>query len=782
MTLFFSATSLSALTIDIQSGKEKGSTYSTIHIENPKDFLCESTMNEFDITTEIKCYFTHAPSRNFSTVKNPFFKIQSYETAKLYVVSIKPIKKMKLFSLPENMAQENFIVHKKVRKSKHWFIIGYKENLPLIQNKKIPLNGINFPIKFFNDTYPSVGALGLDGHPITTNQVADVSDYLDVRKFYVREQYENVLLAIEKALDKDPNTIFKSEFLLYKIRTQVALDELSEVIDLSKEFLREFSSDEAIPEVLLLIANATSKMGLIIDAEYFYDRLLSEHYNTKEATLGLIALGAHTSAKGDSKKAIKYYREALEKAETKDIASTAAYKTANFYLSKGDVKEASFYIQKIATGNVDYLLTDYQRTFDIAKEFSDHEAYIEAADLMSELLKTLEKSDRRYEAALYQISVWYDLGNSNEKAFGLYKRYMKEFEYGDYLSEIEERKDKVLFEIGDDNSTKLLALYDMISQKYHDQEIAKMSHYHKAELLFKTKEYQKVLDMRGKLRALNIEVYPNALTLITNSAEALAKEELKNKNCQNALTLLRAYHFKLTQSYSDTLYRCTMDVHDYKEAKSLAEPFIYDKDLSKRLLWLYRYVKAASKTGDMKIVFVTSEDLLALASIENVTKYDDVKKDLFWAAIKLKKDEKAITVITEIEKSLGLRFEEVELYYAMAKLAKQKRDDTMLENYASKVITLQNKHKSYNFSPAVDLLLISTLKKLVKDEKAYKITKDLVKRVSSSDDIARAYYELGMICQKLNLTKEMKESFTKSSQASKVSPWSKLSQDALDLL
>ena len=782
ITLFFFVTSLHAFTIDIQSGKEKGSTYSTIHLEKDHPFSCKSTFNEFGVNTEIKCYFKSAPRRNFSDVKNPFFSITSYETAKQYVISIKPKKKMKLYTLADKMSQKSFIVHKPRALSKHWFIIGYSKELPLIKNRKIPLHGINFPINFFNNDLPAVGALGLNGHPISTNEVADVDDYLEVRKFYKRFQFDQVLATIDNALEKDPNSIFKSEFLLYKIRAKIELDDLSDAIELCKDFLREFSSDEAIPEVLLHLAKLSTSMGLVIDAEYFYDRLLTEHYETHEATRGLIALAKHTSSKGDSKKAIGYYKHALRKAETKELASEAALKTANYYLSKGDVKSASTYIQKIAVGNVSYLLEDYHRTFDIAKEFSDHEAYNEAAALMYELVKTLVKSDRRYEGGLYQVAVWYDLGNSNEKAYELYKLYIKQFEYGDYLSEIQERKDKVLFEIGDDNSTKLLALYDMISEKYSHQKIAQTSQYHKAELLFKTKAYQKVLDMKRVLRSLDLEVYPKAETLISDSAQALAKEELKVKNCQNALTLLRAYDFNLTQGYSDTLYKCTMDVSDFKEAKALAEPYIYDKNLAKRMLWLYRFVKSSAKTGDMKSVYVMSEDLLALAEIEKVDKYKDVKTDLFLAAIALEKDDKAISVITDIEKSLGLRFKEIELYHAMVKLAKRKKDNTMLENYASKVIKLQKSSKSFNFSPSVDLMMINALKKLNKEQKAYEVAKGLVKLVKLPNDVARAYYELGMICQRLNYTKQMEKAFTKSSKASKTSAWSKLSQDALDLL
>lgn len=782
LTTFFFATYLNALSIDIQSGKEKSSTYSTIHLQNEKAFICEPKIDEFKVIIEISCYFNNAPIHTFSPVSNPFFTLKSHETNNLYIITIKPKYKMALIFLPENLALNSRITHKKRRLALHWLVVGYKENLPLIESKKVPVEGINFPVDFYKDTLPSVGALGLNGHPINTDEISDVSDYMEVRRYYDRAQYDQVFNIIDKALTKDPNSIFKSEFLLYKIRSKVALDELSDAIDLSKEFLREFSNNEAVPEVLLHLAESSSSVGLLIDSEYFYDRLLEEHYDSKQATKGLISLASHTLSKGDSKKALKYFIQGLEKAETKDLASDAAFKIANFYLAKGNVVEAAKYIQKIAVGNVEYLLKDYQRTYDIAKEFSDHEAYNEAADLMFEILNTLEKDDRKYEGILYQISVWYDLGGRNEKAFNLYQQYKKQFNFGDYLSEVEERMDKVLFEIGDTNTTKQLALYDTISQKYSREEIANRSKYLKAELLLKEKSFQKVLSMEDTLNALDTQLYPNAKSFISKSAKALASAELENKACDKAITLLRRYDFNITQEYSDLLYGCTMDVHDYKEAQSIAKPYIYDKQMKERLKWLYRYVKSSSKVGDIKTVFVMGDDLLSLASVEDSLKYHDVKIDIFNAALALGKEDKAIEMIISIQKEFGLRFSEIELYYKMVKLGKKRHDNTMIENYALKVLSLQKTANSYTFTPQVELLLLSALKKLNKDDEAYKQAKALVTRVSNDKDKARAYYELGMICQRLNFLDQMKKAFTKSSKASKTSPWSQLSQDALDLL
>ena len=788
IALFSATSAFAGLTLDIQSGQEAGVPYSTIHIQEDDAFICQESKNDFFEVTKIECFFPKAPQRSFRPLRNAFFDISSYETPTLYVITVKPLQKIKLYDVISNIAQTKRIDHELKRKARHWMIIGYQKELPLIQKHHLPQEGLNFPIDFYKEDLPAVGALGLNGKPIELDQVEDVSDYLDIRRLYKRELYDQVLVMIDKALQKDPHSIFKSEFLLYKLRILMNQEAYDDVIEGAKAFLREFSGDEAIPEVLLLIANAASKMGMVIDAEYFYDRLLTEHYDSKEATLGLMALGDHALAKGDARKALGYYKRALKKAETKEVASQAAYKLANYYLVKGRSKDAAFYMQKIAQGNIGFLLEDYERTFEIAKEFSDHEAYKEAAQLMEQVLATLDVSDRKYEGLLYQIALWYDQANENSKAYELYKKYLKQFAFGTYKDSVEEHMDKVLFKIGETNTTKELALYDTIQEKYAHEEIANKALYKRAQLYYKLKSYQKVLDLKEALNRLDQKRYGDAKTIILNSAKALAVKALKEKNCKETILLLRAYNFSISDAHAHELYSCSMQENDYAHAVEIAKEHIKAKDLKSRTAWLFDYVTASFKVGDYKTVFVAGQDLLTLFEVDEALqksykpKRCELYKEIFQAALALGYEEKAVEMATRLEQEYGLRYEDIEIYVRMAKLARARKDYTMVENYAYKVIRLQKRHQSFTQSPMIEFLALHALKKLNKTEKAYTLLHTLSKQNLKRDAKARLYYELGNLALQLDKKEEAKEAFMKSSKADDKSPWSRLSADALKLL
>lgn len=787
-SFFIFSPKLYALSINIQSGKEQGQTYATLHIQETTPFICQEDKNDFFEVTQIECFFTKAPHTSFNPLKNAFFSVASYETPTLYVIRIKPIEKIKLYDMIDSIAQKHRIDHEPKRQAKHWMVVGFKEHLPLIQEHHVPSNGLNFPIDFFKSDLPIVGALGLNGKPIELDQVEDVSDYLDIRKLFKRGLYDQAMSLIDKVLQNDPNSIFKSEFMLYKIRILMLNEAYDDVIEHSKAFLRNFSADEAIPEVLLMIADASSKMGMVIDAEYFYDRLLTEHYESKEATKGLIHLGAHALANGDGAKALKYFKEALKKAETKEVASEAASKLANYYLAKGRSKDAAFYMEKIAKANIAYLLEDYDRTFEIAKEFSDHEAYKEAANFMMYILNSMEQSDRNYEPLLYQIAVWYDQANENAKAYQLYKRYSDQFEFGDYKNDVEVRMDKVLFKMGEANKTKELALYNTIEEKYAQEEIAKKALYKKAELLYQMQSYQKVLDLQPRLNRLDLKRYPKSKELVLESAKALAKKSLDAKDCQRTILLLRNYGFTMSNENAQALYSCSMQESDYRHAVEIASEHIKDKALDKRIVWLYDYVIASSKAGDQKSVYVAGQDLLTLIDMDKKSqqayqaKRAKIYKAIFHAALALGYEEKAIAMATELEKLHGLRFEDIEIYVNVVHIAKARKDFTMLETYAYKVINLQKKAHSYSQSPAIEFLALSALKKLQKNQAAHELLKDLSLRIKTAAQGARIFYELGNIALQLGKKKEAKAAFIKSSNADKNSPWSKLSRDALKML
>jgi len=85
-------------------------------------------------------------------------------------------------------------------------------------------------------------------------------------------------------------------------------------------------------EILLLTANSNQVLKHRAEAKYFYNRLLSEHKNSKYAKLALIKIGDILLSHHKKQRAVDEYLEALERAKDINVASLAAYKIALFSL------------------------------------------------------------------------------------------------------------------------------------------------------------------------------------------------------------------------------------------------------------------------------------------------------------------------------------------------------------------------------------------------------------------------------------------------------------------
>ncbi|KIM11249.1 MAG: hypothetical protein KU37_06285 [Sulfuricurvum sp. PC08-66] len=770
-----------ALTLDVQSGKEQGEQFATLHLREATPFVCKESIDTHDVITKVECFFDKAPTKTFQEVRNLFFVIQSYETPTQYVISIAPLKRIKLFPMTTHLSRTKEIVRYDAKTSQHWMVLGYNETMPLAQSRPVPRGGLSFPIRFARSELPYVGALGLDGVPLDMEQVEDVGDYLEIRNLYTKEQYEEVLQRIARAEEANAASIFQSEFLLYKIRTLYRLDDSSAVVDLAKEFLRLYSSDEAVPEVLLMISNSASSLGLVIDAEYFYDRLLTEHYDSPYATQGLIDLGAHALNRGDAEQATRHLKKALEKAEDKALASQAAMKLVQLFIARGNAQEAAYYMQKIADGNLEYLLADVPNSFELAQEMAKLEAPKEAATVMEPIFGAIDNLHDSYEGILYQMAVWFDEANANEKAYHYYKKYLELYAYGEHVADVDTRIDKVLFEMGDENVTKQLELYATIETKYAAEEIAQDALFNRAKLLLQERRYQEVLALKESLMGLTQEKFASKTALLLEAATAAINEALDAPKCQEALKLSATHEHNLTVPYDVKLYGCAMQESMYATAATIAQPYTAQKSLEERLAWSYRYVKAKAKTGDDKEVFVVGTDVVSMAKMAKKESYQDVLYDLFKSSVNLNEREKSIDYITQIESTFGLLFKDIELYTLMARSAKNNNDSAMIETYATKVVTLQRQHKSYTQSPAIEFLLLKALKENSKNDKAYALLKELVGYVNEGENGARAYYELGAMAQKMGDKSAARSAFESSVKANATSPWGKLSSDALKL-
>lgn len=768
---------LFALNLSVNIAKEAGESFSIIQIKEDIAFRCLSKKDEFDNITQIQCIFPREPKQVFEKMQTRFFKIDSFVKHKKYYVRIYPLQKMKLFPILYSLHKNESIYQAdETLKSKHWTIVGFKDKLPLIKIEKTPPLGINFPIAMQELALPSVGALDISGNPIFIEKLKDVSAYMRVKNAYDSGHYENLAESVDKVFTEFPNTIFKSELLLYKIRGYHKTDESEDLIGIAKNFIWEYSDDEHIPEVLAYLANAYSNIGLQADANYFYERLFKEFPDSKYAPLGMIFLGDQYISGGKQRDAINYYKKALYLTKDVEIASMAALRLARISLDKGDMDKSSELIEKVVKGNPKYLLYNIAENYDIARTLANRKYQRIAADMLEAMLSNLPKKDDRYETMMKDIGIYLSETDDKPRAYKALKRYQKEYaKMGEYKDEVQEALDSLFYTPEDANKTALLQEYENLEQKYANQEIGKKARLERARLYYSQKQYQKVLDLEGS----GIEEEAEYEQLKHDSAKALAMISLEKGECEKAINLSSENNITLDSKFDTNLFKCAYTTGNYSLALKTAKKHLKDKD---RLKWLYDYAKTLFKEGKYDEVVKVSADILTLSDIEKTSEYDDILHDTFYSYERLKDQVGMIKTIKELERRRGLRFDDIELYVTMIKLGLKQKDDIIIQTYSNKVMKLQDKTSTYTQSPFVEFAALQVLKSQKKDKEQMALLKKLIKRKISNKEMSRAQYMLGSLLLKEGKNKEAKEAFEASIKADENSAWAGLSKDALELI
>lgn len=766
-----------ALTLSVNVGKEAGESYSTIHIKEGLSFRCLSEKNEFDEIKQIQCIFPREPKEKFEAFETNYFKIDSFTKKGKYILRIYPIEKMQLIPVKHKLYETG-----KIRKpseyttSSHWMIVGYKRRLPLIRMTTTPPLGIDFPLEMEETRLPSVGALDIAGMPIQLNELGDVSAYMQIKRDYESGKYVQLSNDVDALFTNYPQTIFRAELLLYKMRGLHHMDESEALLEVSKAFIREYSDDENMAEVLAYTANAYSNVGLQADGSYFYERLFKEYPESKFSSLGMIFLGDQFISGGKQKQAESYFEKALYMTKDVEIASMAAIRLARINLEKGFVEKSADLFEKIIEGNGQYLLHDITENYDTARAFANRGDKKTASDILTAITEHLPKNDDRYEEMIKDIGVWLSETTDKAAAYKALKRYQETYGESTYTAEVQESLDALFYTPEDANKTALIAEYENLESKYADQEIGQKAAFEKAKLYFAQHNYKAVLDMEGS-GAEEEEAYTE---LKQDSAKALAMESLEKGECAAAIGLSKEHNLTLEEKFDKNLYSCAYKTGNYFLAKTTAAKHLKDKD--ERLLWLYNYAKTLNKSGQYEELTKVASDVITLSEMEKSSEYDDILQDLFYAYERLGNSQGMIKTIKELEKRRGLEYDDIELYVSMIKLGLKENDDVIIESYANKVMTLQEKTNSYSQSPFVEFAALQILKAQKKDKEQLALLDTLIKRDLNDKEKSRVQYMYGSLLMKEGKNKDAKTAFEASIKADETSAWAALSKDALELV
>ena len=776
--LLINITSLFALEISLTAAKKNFQNYSTLHIKDSEEFLCQEMKSDFDVVTQIVCAFSKPPTKQIKNLQNDFFKIETQMKNETYFIVITPFYKIKQYPIIFNLNQEDSVYQGNVKLSKHWMMVGYKDVLPYIKSEKAPDKAINFPYFANKDMLPFVGGLDFDGKPVHITKVQDVTDYLKIKEAYKEKKYDLCLELINNIQAEYPNSLFNAELLFYKIKVNKELKSYENVIELSKIYLREYSSDENIPEVLALVAKAYAIAGMNTDSDYFFDRLFSEHESSPYAKLGYIYKGETLEVSGTTSKVSYYYEKALSESDDLDIAASAAYHLARFQITMSKKKEAAEHIMKLINAKPSIFIEELAMSMDMMYSLAEGEDFVTAAAMAKIILDKTEQKSDEYEKLLKDRALWLSKTDKKQEALSVLNEYIRLLPDGAHIKEIEIVKDSLFFDTNDSNASARLSEYDALIDTYKNDTIGARATYEKAKLLLQNEKYGDVLAFKDAILKLDKEAYPDTPEIVKEAAIGVMKLSLKDKECHEVLKLSSDYNITLSNDWDDGIYECAMKGGDYLLSKKIASKNLKSKDLELRKKWLYRYIKVDFATGNYSDVIEASKELITLIKDDKNSEYKEVYRSLFDTYQRLEQNDKLIDAIVALEKVYGLDYNDIDRYVAIMSIGSKTKDDNIVIKYGEEVVNVQKTSNSFAQSPFVEFTLYQAYLNKGNFKSALEIIKSLDTVELPNAKRARQKYLLGTSYGKLEKNEEAKKAYQEAIDADPSSSWAKLAKDA----
>ncbi|MGZ5208376.1 MAG: tetratricopeptide repeat protein [Sulfuricurvum sp.] len=767
---------LFALDLSIQSGREESSGYSILHLRESKPFKCTSVQNDFDEIVRIECQVSN--NHPLPPIINPYFSLQHTPSSLI----ITPKKKIALFPIGFDLRHDAQVYSSDEKPIDHWMIIGYTKKLPMLQQTSANPNGINLPIKIAKESYPFVGGIDLKGNPIKMRGTQDVNEYMALKKAYNAKDYEKALFLAGDTLKKHPNTIFNNELILYQIRALHHLGEYEQILALSKQFIRQYSSDPAVAEVLAYTANAYSQSGQNSDSDYFYDRLFTEHAEDPFAAQGMFYKAQHLELVGSPKKAAQYYREALSRTKDVDLASACAFELARMEIGAGNLKKSKEYLEKIARVNPRYFGEVRDSSLELIEILKGQKDPLTAAKITKSLISSVPDKSQEHQVYLKKLGLLYAQGGEKQKALEAFNTYLKLFPYGESITEVRRAKDELFFEKEEPKGEKGVKKYDELIERYGNDSIAHKALYKKAQLLFKEKKYEAILKIENDLYQLDTTAYPEVNTIISQSAAEITTQKLKEQKCSEALSMQKMYKIKLMPQWDGLTFECALKMGNFPIAKMMTAKHLKAKNIAERQLWLSRVVKTHFALGEYKEATRGGKELMTLLEVQKNPLLNNMYRVMFDTAQRSSDAEGMIRAIKRCESAFGVDFKDIERYTQMVSLGLKRKDEVLIQSYAQKVITLQERTKTSTQSPFIEFTLAQSLMNRDKNKEALNILKSLDDNKLSSEKKSRQQYLIGSLAMKIGRNGEAKTAFNASIKADKNSAWGKLAKDALGLL
>ncbi|CBG40650.1 tetratricopeptide repeat protein [Helicobacter mustelae] len=757
-----------ALKVDITYGREQNSPFSIITLTHAKPFACQTLSREDYSSDIIECIIKETPEAGFLPFDTNFFEVSYEMVDQKFHLIIKSKKHQRLLFIPDDIQDSGFFVQRRDKFSRTWQIVGYEKKLPFLSEKK-PL-GINFPISLSRQKYPFVGEIGVDKNPMNTNLGADYAEYLKVKDLVDSQSYRAALNNIANAFKKYPKTLFAKDFLFFQIKALYHLKRYDSAIDYANAWLKNYSSDTSVPEMLYLVANSYARLRFPSESNYYYRRIIDEYPGNRFAALSKIKIANMFAGGSNVGLARLYYSQAYQEAKNLNDAVDIAMEWALFEIQSNSLANARDLFEKSFHANPKYFTEHQDQTLNLLGVLKEHKMDDIAAKIAQYFVDHINKQEANYEKVLFLLGELYEGAGQFDRAHVANLAYLKEYDGLVGAKEVQRRDDNLLFELSGSAKEKL-DRYDVILQKYPSTPEAKKAAHLKAELLLKEKDYLAVLAMKDLLKQ-DKGPYNSALS-------ALINQDMQENRCAIAAQYLgEISDFSEIKDKLKT-FDCLYELNLNAKANLLAKSQIQDKNSKDYLPWLYRYAKNLYKLGKYQDSILASRDVLAIARAENAKQYEDILFTLF-DALALSNLPEATNIYGSLEQNFPNDPRMLSVYFAL--LNQKDIINSAKLVYATKLYDLQKSLHSSDYSPFVDFMLIDALKQGGDNARAYEVATKLIAQKLSDPNKQRALYIKADLEIKQGKKKQASATLKQCTDIAEQSSWKTLCAQSKDLL
>lgn len=774
-TLCLGFISLFALEVRVNFGKQNNEDFSVLNLRHDRPFECKENINVYNEITSVDCTIEQTPINNFVPTNTVFFNFATEITNNKLHLIITPKHKLKLYSTFLDLKSGTPIPKERPKKSKYWQVIGYISTIPFLSQKQT--SGLNFPIKIPSVENLYIKQLDINLRPLRYEEGLDFDRLKEIRTLFNQKKYADVVSETGKAIKVFPSSIFRKDFLLYRIKALSHFptkENLNTIITLALDWIKDYPSDKSIPEVLYILANTYAQIYLNDEAYYYYKRVINEYGDTDWMALAKMQLARNFAAEGLFKVTPNLFIEAYKSAKTKKTADQIAVEWALFNLSQGENEKAKELISLVLKTNPAYFLEDIQSSISLANALANNELYDIAAKLGSYLISSLSPQDDHLEDLIDNVAQWYQKAGDLENARKYNLEFLNKFPNSKNYKSVVLRNDRLLFKL-DENKTpeEKIKVFDDIIKRYPDSKEAQIAYLLKAEALFELKKYQEILDIQEHL-----EDSP----LVAKSKNALILEALKSGNCKKIPSYLSGSTIETLPKESKLeLFDCLYSISRYQEAKKLVESENLETlNVQDKLPWTYRIAKVLYELGDFTSSRLAAMDTSEVAHALSLKEYYDVDFVLFNDLAELKLKEKAKQISGLLQKDFPEDQRMFKVWNTLIKWAQEENDSNSIEIYAKDIIALEEKLNIYDYSPYINLILIETLNKLGRFQESKSYVDKLLQGELKPTDRQKILYLQGSLLKALG--DDGSKSFEECIKIKEDSNWKTLCQKSLELI